>query len=169
MTFTIPMTMRPGDPGDLVLRNVARVSATPLGPAQQRADCVAGSVEQLAGGCAAAELFRVGLDVSKDAFLASDTSFMTPLPAGAALEPGTPVVWRYTVRNSGSVALEDITVSDAAVETRADDSGTTTTPWTPVIECPDDPAVTPGATVRIPELAGGASLVCWAEGVIGSE
>lgn len=164
VTFTIPVTMRAGDPGDLVLRNTVRVSTQPLSTAQQTAPCVPGSPEETAGRCVTHELFRVGLDVTKQAFRKSD---MSPLADGVDLAPGTEVVWRYTVQNTGSIALADVVLSDAVSETRTDLDGSTTSTSSPVISCPGSPAVASGTTVTIPSLAPGAERVCEAEGVVG--
>lgn len=167
VTFSIPVTMRASDPGDLVLRNAVRVSTQPLSTAQQTASCIEGSPEETAGRCAAHELYRVGINVVKRAFLASDSSFSTPLADGVTLAPGTAVVWRYTVQNAGSIPLEDIVLSDAVSETRTWLDGSTTSISSPEISCPGSPAVASGTTVTIPSLAPGAQRTCQAEGVVG--
>lgn len=162
VTFTLPVAMRTGDPGDLVLRNQVRVSTTELTGSAPTAPCEPEEVAE--GGCVAHELFRVGLDVTKQAFRKSD---MSPLADGVDLAPGTEVVWRYTVQNTGSIALADVVLSDAVSETRTDLDGSTTSTSSPVISCPGSPAVASGTTVTIPSLAPGAERVCEAEGVVG--
>lgn len=162
VTFSLPVTMRAGDPGDLLLRNQVRVSTTPLTGAARTAPCEPSEVAQ--EHCVVHELFRVDLDVTKRAYHKGTN---VEIFDGASLEPGTEVVWRYTVTNTGSIALEDIELSDAVSETRIDLDGSTTTPSSLVISCPGTPAVASGPTVTIPDLAPGAERVCEAEGVVG--
>ena len=107
------------------------------------------------------------MTMTKDAFLATDTTFTSPLPDGVELAPGTAVVWRYTLTNIGSVALTNVTLTDAATDTRTDAAGTTTTNTNPTISCPGTPTVAPGTTVTISTLAAGASRICQATGTIG--
>gem|GEM_PF-6391514 len=166
VTFSIPMTVRPS-PGDLVMTNIVRVSNTALTTAQARAQCVAGSPEATARVCARSDLYRVGLEVTKRAYLASDGSFSSPIADASALAPGTPVVWRYTVRNTGSITLTGIQLSDIATDTKTDETGITTVTSSPTISCSGNPAVTSGTTVTIPSLAGSTERVCQASGVIG--
>ena len=42
------------------------------------------------------------MTLAKEAFLATDTDLHEPGPERAALAPGTAVVWRYTLTNTGS-------------------------------------------------------------------
>ncbi len=167
VSLNYTMTVRPdAQVGDRIMSNVARVSNTEI-VAGTALTCVVGSPDQLAGLCARVDLYRVGLDVTKRAYLSTDTSFSSPIANASVLAPGTAVVWRYTVRNTGSIALTDIQLADVATDTRNDETGATITTTSPAITCEGSPAVTPGTTVTIPTLAGGAQRVCQASGVIG--
>ena len=117
--------------------------------------------------CAPVDLDRAAMTMTNVAFLATDTTFTSPLPNGVELPPGTAVVWRYTLTNIGSVALTNVTLTDAATDSRTDADGTTTTNTNPTITCPGTPTVVPGRTVTIPTLAAGASRICQAAGTIG--
>lgn len=103
---------------------------------------------------------RPGVALVKEAFLATDTAFTTPLATGQQRQEGTAVVWRYTVRNTGQTALTSLVLRDAFSATT---NGVGTTTGFTTITCP---GLTPGPTVTIPSLAVGASVACTAPGVL---
>ena len=90
-------------------------------------------------------------------FLATDTGFTSPIASGTALTPGTAVVWRYTVRNTGSGTVTGMSLTDVATDVRTDVGGTTTATTSPTITCPGYP---PATTVTGMTLAAGASIAC---------
>ncbi|GIG38991.1 choice-of-anchor K domain-containing protein [Cellulomonas phragmiteti] len=112
--------------------------------------------------CSALNL-RYGVDLVKQAYLATDTTFTTPLAAGQERQAGTPVVWRYTVRNTGQTPLTGIVLRDAYTVTPT--VGSPTTGHT-VISCPGRPDIPSGTTVTIPSLAAGAEISCQSSGVL---
>ncbi|QCB92923.1 prealbumin-like fold domain-containing protein [Cellulomonas shaoxiangyii] len=103
---------------------------------------------------------RPGVQVVKEAFLATDTAFTSPVPAGRQLVAGTAVVWRYTVRNTGQTRLTGLVLRDSWSATGP---GVPTTSGATTITCP---GLTPATTVTIPSLASGASIACTAPGVL---
>jgi len=164
VTVTIPMTVK-ATPGDLVMTNIARASSFSLGTGAAQAGCSA--AELTAVTCATHTLYRVGVTVTKTAYLATDTTFTTPIATGTALTPGTVIVWRYVVTNTGSGALTNVVLTDTATDTATTIAGTTSATTNPTISCTGAPAVTPGASVTIATLAAGASRTCTASGTIG--
>src|SRR5690606_2673624 len=137
VVFTLPMTVR-ASPGDRHMRNTARASNTTLSMAAASASCEPGSPEAVAQTCASSDLFAVGLEVTKRAYRASDNSLIAD---GSELAPGTAVVWRYTVSNTGSIALSDVGLTDAATANNTDANGSVTATTSPVIACAGSPAV----------------------------
>ena len=162
-TITLTMTVR-APPGDSIVTNQARVSAV-LATAAAQAVCTPAELTALT--CATHTVYRVGITLAKQAFLTADTGFTSPVASGTALVPGTAVVWRYTVTNTGSGAVTNVVLTDVATDARTDAGGTTTAVTSPTITCPGTPAVTPGTSVTIPTIAAGASRVCTASGTIG--
>ncbi|ADG75526.1 conserved repeat domain protein [Cellulomonas flavigena DSM 20109] len=156
VTMTYRMTMRSsaGGPGNQVLSNVVRVSTAVINGA---ITCDNG--DQAAQQCARVDLYRAGLTIDKQAFLASDTGFTSELGSGGQLQPGTAVVWRYVVRNTGSVPLSGVVVSDAWSESRTTADGTTPTSGATTLTCPGLP---PGTSVTLGTLAAGATVTCTA-------
>lgn len=156
--ITYPMTVRSGTQvsRDLVLTNVVAVSTSAItGPIT----CVPGSVAQTERQCARVDIFRAGLTIDKQAFLKSDTTFASELAPGVQLAPGTEVVWRYVVRNTGA-ALSGVVVSDAWAETRTTYDGTASSNGATTITCPGGYA--PGTSVTLGALAAGATVTCTA-------
>ena len=160
VTLTYPMTMRSsgGGPGDQVLTNVVAVSTAAINGG---VTCVAGSPEQTTGQCARLDLYRPGIAIDKQAYRSTDLT--TELATGVELAPGTPVVWRYVVRNTGSVPLTGVVVSDTWSQTRTTIDGPTSTGGTTTLTCPGR---TPGTSVDLGTLAVGATVTCTATGTV---
>ena len=112
VTLQYSMTMRSssGGPGDQVLTNVVAVASAAL---PTSVTCPDPSVERTAGVCARLDLYRPGLSIDKQAFLATDTAFASPLGEAPELPLGTAVRWRYVVTNTGSTSIPGVTVSAA--------------------------------------------------------
>ena len=164
VVLTYSMTVRPdAQLGDKIMTNVARASSTPVS-SDAAIVCPPESADLMAGLCARVDLYRVDVEVTKRAHHAETNE---PIGDGTSVPPGTPVVWRYTVRNTGSIALTGIQLTDSATETKWESGDSMTVPLSLEISCDGTPAVTPGTTVTIPTLAPGAQRVCQAEGVIG--
>ena len=106
---------------------------------------------------------RPSVDLVKQAFLATDTGFLTPLAAGQLRDAGTAVVWRYTVRNTGQTTLGGIVLRDA---TSVSVTGGGTTSGFATISCPGRPDIAAGTTVTIPSLAPGQEIRCQSSGVL---
>ncbi|WP_443623117.1 prealbumin-like fold domain-containing protein [Cellulomonas dongxiuzhuiae] len=106
---------------------------------------------------------RPGVSLVKQAFLASDTGFTTPLAAAQPRDAGTALVWRYTVRNTGQTTLSGILLRDATTVTT---NGAGTTNGFASISCPGRPDIAAGTTVTIPTLAPGQEIRCQASGVL---
>ena len=157
VTMTYRMTMRSssGGPGDQVLSNVVRVSTAVINGA-----ITCDTVDQDAQQCARIDLYRAGLTIDKQAFLASDTDFTSDLASGVQLQPGTDVVWQYVVHNTGSVPLTGVVVRDAWSESRTTPDGTASTNGATPITCPGGYA--PGTSVTLGTLAAGATVTCTA-------
>lgn len=162
VTLVYAMTVRStaGGPGDQVLTDVVAVSTAPL---TTPVSCVAGSAAMTALQCARVDLYRPGLSVDKQAYLATDTTFAAPLASGVQLAPGTPVVWRYVVTNTGSLPLAGVTVSDTWSQTRTTAAGTTASGGATTLTCPGLP---PGTSVALGTLAVGAATTCTAAGAV---
>lgn len=111
--------------------------------------------------CTALNL-RPAVDLVKQAFLATDTGFTTPLAAGQLRDAGTAVVWRYTVTNTGQTTLTGTVLRDATTVT----VGGVATPGFTSISCPGRPDIAAGTTVTIPSLAPGQQIRCQASGVL---
>ncbi|UZN02239.1 CshA/CshB family fibrillar adhesin-related protein [Cellulomonas sp. S1-8] len=160
--LTYPMTTRSavGGPGDQVLTNVVAVSTSAITAA---VTCAAGSAEMTALQCARVDLYRPGLAIDKQAYLASDTGFTAQLANGVQLAPGAAVVWRYVVTNTGSVPLTGVVVSDAWSQTRSTIDGTTSAGGATTLTCPGFP---PGTSVALGTLAVGAATTCTASGAV---
>ncbi|MCC2320477.1 CshA/CshB family fibrillar adhesin-related protein [Cellulomonas xiejunii] len=160
VTLTYDMTMRSsaGGPGDQVLTNVVAVSTAAINGG---VTCVAGSDEQLTGQCARVDLYRPGMTIDKQAYRATDLS--TELASGVELAPGTAVVWHYVVRNTGSVPLAGVVVSDTWSQIRTTVAGSTSTGGTTTLTCPGR---TPGTSVDLGTLAVGATVTCTATGTV---
>lgn len=106
---------------------------------------------------------RPAVDLVKQAFLATDTAFATPLAAAQQRQAGTALVWRYTVRNTGQTTLSGIVLRDATTVTT---NGVGTTNGFTTISCPGRPDIAAGTTVTIPSLAPGQEIRCQASGVL---
>jgi hypothetical protein len=164
-TATITYRLTVGSSGNGVMTNLARVSGLST---LTSVTCDAGSADQTAAVCARVDLYRASIAVTKAAYYATDTAFANPIATGTALAPGTAVVWRYTVTNTGTGTVTNIALTDSATDTATTIGGTTTVTYSPTITCAGSPAVTPGTTVVIPTLAAGANRICTAAGTIGS-
>lgn len=106
---------------------------------------------------------RPGVDLVKQAFLASDTAFTTPLVAGQPRDAGTALVWRYTVRNTGQTTLSGIVLRDATTVTPR---GAAAVNGFAIISCPGRTDIAAGTTVTIPSLAPGQEIRCQSSGVL---
>lgn len=161
-TLTYTVTVRAGYPGDRVMTNVVRWYDT-MPTAGTAVTCTSGSADHAIGVCARVDLHRPALTVDKQAYLATDTALATPLPDAVVLAPGTDVVWRYVVTNTGTTVVEGVTIGDAATEVRTTAAGTVTTTVPPVLTCGDE---SPATTVNLGTLAPGESRTCTAAGTV---
>jgi len=159
IVLTYRMTVR-AVPGDRIMTNLAR-GTTQAVAAGTPVTCDLGSQELAARRCARVQLWALGLTLTKQAFQPGST---TPIPSGTELAPGTAVVWRYTVTNTGSAPLTDVRLTDSWQETRTTAAGTVATAGVPTITCPD--LAPPGTAVVIPRLAANTSVTCTATGVV---
>jgi len=158
VTITVTVTVTSAV-SNAMMTNLARVSYATLSTAAAQAACTAG--EQTAVTCATHVLLRFAVAVTKTAYLATDTTFTTPIvgttATPAVLAPGTTVVWRYVVTNTGSGALTNVVLTDTATDTATTISGTTSATTNPTITCPGYPS---GTSVTIAALTAGAALTC---------
>lgn len=159
-TITTVLRVSPS-PGDRVMTFVARPSLTSV-LATTPVVCDVGSADLLALRCTRSQLWAVGVTVVKVAYLHGSP---VPLVASPRLRPGTAVDWRYTVVNTGTVALVDVRVSDSWQEQRRSAAGTAQTSGGAVLTC-DRPDLTPGVEVVVPRLAPGEQVVCHATGEV---
>jgi len=164
LTITYVMTTRStsGGPGDQVMSHVVALLPAAV-PGTTAVTCAPGSAELAGAQCARVDLYRPGLVVDKLAYRASDTGFTAQLPGGVQLQPGTAVVWRYVVTNTGSVPLTGVTVTDTWSQTRSTIDGTTSSGGATTLTCPGRP---PGTSVVLGELVAGASITCTAAGAV---
>ena len=161
-TLTYTVTVRAGYPGDRVMTNVARWYDT-MPAAGTVVTCTSGSADHATGVCARVDLHRPALTVDKQAYLATDTALAAPLADAAVLAPGTQVVWRYVVTNTGTTVVEGVTIGDTATEVRTSAAGTVTTTVTPLLTCGD---ALPATSVDLGALTPGESRTCTATGTV---